>query len=82
MYENNSIDARTLPQIWSECTPVEQDAIRGKVLSRLSCSNVSFWSYCNGHYSPRSILERKEIARIIKSTLGLNVSYSTLFPPR
>lgn len=82
MYENNSIDARTLPQIWRECTPLEQDAIRTKIKSRLSCSAVTAWSYCNGKFSPRSPLVQKEIARIIKSTLGVNVSHTTLFPQK
>ena len=81
MYNKESIDARTFPQIWGCLTRGEQDELRYQLTRNGDCSRTSVYYWSKGT-TPVSLGMRKKVASTIKSALGLNVSHLTLFPGR
>ena len=82
MYANDSLDARSFPQIWASCDSGQRQKLTNRISVRLECSSVAVWNYGKGNYSPRSINDKKEIVKIVKSLLGYNTSPETLFPEK
>lgn len=81
MYNKESIDARTFPQIWETLTPAEQAELRYQLTRNGDCSRTTVFNWSRG-VSPVSIGLRKKVASTMRSALGLNVSHITLFPSR
>lgn len=80
--DNNPIDARSFAQIWESCDPGQRQKLTNRISVKLECSSVAVWNYGKGNYSPRSINDKKEIVKIIRSVLGCQTAPDTLFPSR
>lgn len=78
MYEKESIDTRTFPQVWNSLTRTEQAELRDVLTRNGRCSRVSVYRWTKGA-SPISPALRREVASVIRKTFGLPVSHMTLF---
>lgn len=81
-YETKSIDARTFPEIWETLQPADRSELKFAVVAKLRCSDVTFYNWAKGATTPVAYSARRDIAGVIKSTLGLSVSQKFLFPAR
>lgn len=76
-------DTRTLPEIYGSLTDDDlKRSIREDMEKKLGVTLVAVHAYLNGSYAPRSINDRRVVAKIINSNLGLNTTAQTLFPPK
>lgn len=80
--ENNSIDKRTFPEIWSNCNNAERDGLKKSLLKKFKCTTVTIWNWTKGNTVPPSRNDRESIARILNSKLNINVTAESLFPGR
>lgn len=80
MYDKESIDARTFPQIWKSLTPAEQSELRDRLTRTGDISRTALFNWSTGKTSPASIGNRRRVATAINKFLGYNVSHLTLFP--
>ncbi len=81
MYDKETIDARTFPEIWETLSPAEQSELRFQLTRNGDCSRTAVFMWSKG-VMPKSLSVRKKVASTIKSILGLNVRHLTLFPGR
>lgn len=75
-----SIDARTFPEIWETLSAPERSDLRVATISKIRCSDVTFYNWAKGATSPMSYPVKREVASVIKSTLGITVPPNLLFP--
>jgi hypothetical protein len=81
-YETKSIDARSFPEIWETLQPAERSELKFAMIAKLRCTDVTFYNWAKGATMPVAYSAQRDIAGVIKSTLGLSVSPKFLFPAR
>ena len=71
-----------LPDLYQACTEEEREMIWRQMFERIGKTRQFVWMSLTGKTQPESLLERKEIAAIIKEVTGIEADPATLFPAR
>lgn len=80
MYNNNSTDARTFPEIWGKLNQDEKSDLSAKLFAAKCCGTPqTIWNWGTGKTRPAPLV-RKEIANVVSKFIGTRVFGATLFP--
>ena len=82
MYDKETIDARTFPEIWKSLSSAEQSELRDRLTRSGDISRTALYYWSLGKKTPASLGNRRRVAVAINKFLGYNVSHLTLFPTR
>lgn len=78
--KEKSIDARTLPQIFSEMSKCEQNELKEALFRATHKTNQSINNWVTGRIVPSDVLTRKAIVKAVNSTICKVTSDVTLLP--
>lgn len=73
------LDTRTFPQICSQLTQFEWLELRNRLFSALGKTEQTLLNWRSGKTYPNTLIERKEVSRIVNAFLGTNTNHLTLF---
>lgn len=77
--ENNSIDTRTLPQIWESLSPERQKELRPDLMKVLSVNERTVYNYTRGIRKVKSANDRRALSDFLNKELNLNTRAQFLF---
>lgn len=79
MYDKDSIDARTFPQVWGSLSPAEQEELRYQLVRSGVCTRQSIWNWSRGG-RPQTMDVRRRISAMLNRHLKIKTTQLTLFP--
>ena len=79
-YETITMDARTFKQIWSTLGRNERIVLNERLIHNMNVTRQTVNNWSLGKTCPHYDSAKKEVARIVNQTLGINTNYRTLFP--
>ena len=77
---NKEFCKMTFPELWGSLPRETQLVLFRTLRENLGRPKVTIWKYHEGVSTPTSPLDRREIARVVRDTTGLEVTSETLFP--
>ena len=81
VYKENSIDARSFPEIWAALSVDEKEELVYELLkSRCCTTRTAIRQWGRAVRRPANILTQETVAKAIHKVLGIRVHRTTLFP--